>query len=116
MGLIRPEISTKMKFFLLASLLSLVSVSAFVLPQATPSLSFGNKITKQQPKTQVNLFDSIPMETISSVSDVANNLLIASKETDFGGYTGPIAGLLTIGGLIVVLAPPLSNPDAEEAE
>lgn len=107
-----------MKFFLLASLLSLVSVSAFVLPQATPSLSFGSKITKEQPKTQVNLFDvnSIPMETISSVSDVANNLLIASKETDFGGYTGPIAGLLTIGGLIVVLAPPLSNPDAEEAE
>jgi len=42
--------------------------------------------------------------------------MIASKETDFGGYTGPVAGLLTIGALIVVLAPPLSNPDAEEVE
>ncbi len=100
-----------MKFFTLTFLLSLVSVSAFVVPQS----SFGNRLAKA-PKTQVNLFDSVPMETINSVQEVASNLMIASKETDFGGYTGPVAGLLTIGALIVVLAPPLSNPDAEEVE
>ncbi len=101
-----------MKFFVFSFLLSLVSVSAFVVPQS----SFGNRLAKTTPKTQVNLFDSVPMETISSVQEVASNLMIASKETDFGGYTGPVAGLLTIGALIVVLAPPLSNPDTEEAE
>jgi hypothetical protein len=101
-----------MKFFVFSFLLSLVSVSAFVVPQS----SFGNRLANTTPKTQVNLFDSVPMETISSVQEVASNLMIASKETDFGGYTGPVAGLLTIGALIVVLAPPLSNPDANEAE
>ncbi|GJD09982.1 hypothetical protein Gasu2_42020 [Galdieria sulphuraria] len=32
---------------------------------------------------------------------------IAASESDFGGYTGPIIGLLTIFALIIFLSPPL---------
>ncbi|KAK4525445.1 hypothetical protein GAYE_SCF12G3353 [Galdieria yellowstonensis] len=34
---------------------------------------------------------------------------IAASESDFGGYTGPIIGLLTIFALIVFLSPPLKE-------
>jgi hypothetical protein len=47
----------------------------------------------------------------AAAQEVATNVLVASKETDFGGYTGPVAGLLTIGALIVLLAPPLQGAD-----
>lgn len=54
--------------------------------------------------------DMIPAESFQAASDV----LIAAKDTDFGGYTGPIAGLITLGALIVVLAPPLTSQAKEE--
>lgn len=54
--------------------------------------------------------DMIPAESFQAASDV----LIAAKDTDFGGYTGPIAGLITLGALIVVLAPPLTSQTKEE--
>lgn len=35
--------------------------------------------------------------------------LIAAKDGDFGGYTGPIIGLLIIGIIIAVLTPPVKE-------
>lgn len=58
----------------------------------------------------MSLMDSVD---VSAVQEVATNLLLASKETDFGGYTGPIAGLLTIGAIILVLSPPLAKPESD---
>lgn len=54
--------------------------------------------------------DVMPTESIQVASDV----LLAAKDTDFGGYTGPIAGLITLGALILVLAPPLTTKPTEE--
>jgi len=47
------------------------------------------------------------MSPVDIAPEVTQNLLIAAKSTDFGGFTGPIVGLLTVFGLILVLAPPL---------
>lgn len=98
-----------------------------------------------------------PNESTQNRQDVATSVLLAAKDTDFGGYTvrvvcvrddarlcgwcmldptqslcahpnpspilfnrqrnktqGPIAGLITIGALIVVLAPPLKTQEADE--
>eukprot|EP00953_Heterococcus_sp_UTEX-ZZ885_P004986 3168-Heterococcus_DN1.PRE.1 len=46
--------------------------------------------------------------------EVGNNAMLlaanaANKEADFGGYVGPIAGLIAIGALILVLSPPLQD-------
>lgn len=57
---------------------------------------------------KMSLLDAVPAEALTTAQDVASSVLLASKETDFGGYAGPAAALLTIGALIVVLAPPLS--------
>jgi hypothetical protein len=54
--------------------------------------------------------DVLPAESIQGASDI----LLAAKDTDFGGYTGPIAGLITLGALILVLAPPLTKAQVEE--
>jgi hypothetical protein len=50
----------------------------------------------------------------AQVLEVGNNAMLlaanaASKEADFGGYVGPIAGLIAIGALILVLSPPLQD-------
>lgn len=60
---------------------------------------------------QMSLFDGVSAEALSSAQDVATSVILATKETDFGGYVGPAAGLLTLGALIVVLAPPLSSSE-----
>lgn len=44
-------------------------------------------------------------QTIMRASDV----LIAAREADFGGYTGPVIGLLIIGVIIAVLTPPVKE-------
>jgi hypothetical protein len=36
-------------------------------------------------------------------------LVLAAKEGDFGGYTFPVLGLLTIGALIAVLKAPMNE-------
>ena len=46
-------------------------------------------------------------QAIVKVSNVAT--LIATKNEDFGGYTGPILGLLVIGVIIAVLTPPVKE-------
>lgn len=48
-------------------------------------------------------------DSVATVQDIAQNILVATKSTDFGGYTGPALSLLTIFGLILVLAPPLKS-------
>lgn len=35
--------------------------------------------------------------------------VIATKDSDFGGYTGPIVALLIIGIIIAVLTPPIKE-------
>jgi hypothetical protein len=59
----------------------------------------------------MSLFDGVSAEALTSAQDVATSVILATKETDFGGYVGPAAGLLTLGALIVVLAPPLSSSE-----
>lgn len=51
----------------------------------------------------------VPMVQGAAVraSDVA--ALIAVKDNDFGGYTGPIAGLLVIGVIIALLTPAVKD-------
>jgi len=47
-------------------------------------------------------------EAIVRVSDLTPQLL-AAQESDFGGYTLPALGLLTIGVIIAVLTPPVKE-------
>lgn len=53
--------------------------------------------------------------SLAPVADVAMSRLsqvavsIAAKDGDFGGYTGPILGLLAIGIIIAVLTPPVKE-------
>ena len=57
--------------------------------------------------------DALATMIPSQVAEMGNSALLLadalSKEADFGGYVGPIAGLITIGGLILVLSPPLQD-------
>lgn len=36
-------------------------------------------------------------------------IVLSAKDGDFGGYTGPIIGLLTIAVIIAVLTPPVKE-------
>lgn len=47
-------------------------------------------------------------EAIVRVSEVTPRLL-AAQESDFGGYTLPVLGLLTIGIIIALLTPPVKE-------
>ncbi|CAN8067746.1 unnamed protein product [Agarophyton chilense] len=49
----------------------------------------------------------VAQEVSVKLNEVA--LVLASREGDFGGYTGPILGLLTIGVIIAVLTPPVKE-------
>lgn len=57
----------------------------------------------------VNRMSLAPLaQTVAfKTSDAAT--LLASKDGDFGGYTGPIVGLLIIGIIIAVLTPPVKE-------
>lgn len=46
-------------------------------------------------------------QAVVRAADVAS--LVAAREADFGGYTGPIVCLLIIGVLIAVLTPPVKE-------
>lgn len=46
-------------------------------------------------------------QVVVKASDVAT--VIAAKESDFGGYTFPVIGLLVIGIIIAVLTPPVKD-------
>lgn len=48
------------------------------------------------------------VQTIAFKASEASQL-IAVKDGDFGGYTGPIFGLLIIGVIIAVLTPPVKE-------
>ncbi|GAB5035953.1 Hypothetical protein NocV09_03200010 [Nannochloropsis oceanica] len=89
-------------FALVAAIIMSIS-SAFMPP--TPRMA-----RQARTVTKLSPMDVIPAESFQAASDV----LIAAKDTDFGGYTGPIAGLITLGALIIVLAPPLTSQAKEE--
>lgn len=45
-----------------------------------------------------------------AISNIAANAnLVASSSSDFGGYLFPIAGILSLGAIILYLAPPLAD-------
>jgi hypothetical protein len=46
---------------------------------------------------------------LSQLNDIGTILM--AKESDFGGYTGPIVGIATIATLIIVLSPPLKDAE-----
>lgn len=46
-------------------------------------------------------------DVVIKTNDTA--LMLATKDGDFGGYTGPIIGLLIIGVIIAVLTPPVKE-------
>lgn len=49
-------------------------------------------------------------ETVDVISQVADNAqLIASSVSDNGGYFFPVAGLGSLGAIILYLAPPLAD-------
>ncbi|KAJ8904588.1 hypothetical protein NDN08_001106 [Rhodosorus marinus] len=50
---------------------------------------------------------TMDVEVANKVMDVF--MTVASKESDWGGYTGPVVGLLTIVTLIAILSPPLKD-------
>lgn len=45
----------------------------------------------------------------SAVGAVQNAGILLARDGDFGGYTGPIIGLLTIAVIIAVLTPPVKE-------
>eukprot|EP00542_Grammatophora_oceanica_P016877 CAMPEP_0194040670 /NCGR_PEP_ID=MMETSP0009_2-20130614/12632_1 /TAXON_ID=210454 /ORGANISM="Grammatophora oceanica, Strain CCMP 410" /LENGTH=92 /DNA_ID=CAMNT_0038683881 /DNA_START=66 /DNA_END=344 /DNA_ORIENTATION=+ len=82
--------------------LFVVAASAFVAP-ANRALSQPAFARAQAPKMTL-------IEADVAVSSIANNAnLIASSVTDFGGYLFPVFGLLSLGGIILFLAPPLAD-------
>mmetsp|Transcript_13298 Transcript_13298/g.18763 ORF Transcript_13298/g.18763 Transcript_13298/m.18763 type:complete len:101 (+) Transcript_13298:71-373(+) len=100
-----------MKFIALIIAFVVASASAFV---TSPSKNVVSR-TRVQPKMNLDAFSPmISMPFIESTSDISSNnaMLLAeavSKASDFGGYVGPIVGLITLGGLILVLSPPLAE-------
>ncbi|CAM9119509.1 unnamed protein product [Discosporangium mesarthrocarpum] len=56
-----------------------------------------------------DIMPAVPAEAHNQLVELSNNLLLASSPSDFGGYTGPVIGLLTIGAIILVLSPPLAD-------
>lgn len=51
-----------------------------------------------------------------AASQLATNVLLASKETDFGGYTGPAVGLVVVFVLIALLTNPYDDTVAKRPE
>jgi len=60
---------------------------------------------------RVNMaLDAVAADAVIKSSELFNTaLMLASKEGDFGGYLGPAIGLLSIGAIIIALAPPLKD-------
>jgi len=53
--------------------------------------------------------DVATADSVVSTVEALNNLVVASSANDFGGLAAPIAGLGFLTGLIVLLAPPISE-------
>eukprot|EP00184_Porphyridium_aerugineum_P008299 CAMPEP_0184691214 /NCGR_PEP_ID=MMETSP0313-20130426/122_1 /TAXON_ID=2792 /ORGANISM="Porphyridium aerugineum, Strain SAG 1380-2" /LENGTH=91 /DNA_ID=CAMNT_0027148891 /DNA_START=135 /DNA_END=410 /DNA_ORIENTATION=- len=64
---------------------------------------------RSAPRVSMSMEAAATDVMIKSVDVFNTALLMASKETDFGGYTIPAIGLLSIGALILALAPPLKD-------
>ncbi|KAG5183843.1 hypothetical protein JKP88DRAFT_238153 [Tribonema minus] len=97
-----------MKFVALIVALCLACASAFV---TSPVNSLARV---SAPKTQAKMSMSLDAfaTALPQAAQATNNAAVilaeaSSKAGDFGGYVGPVAGLLAIGALILVLSPPL---------
>ncbi|EWM22240.1 hypothetical protein Naga_100597g5 [Nannochloropsis gaditana] len=99
------QIKMRVSFALVALMAAVIlSLSSAFVPPTPRMTRQARTVSKMTP------MDVVSTESIQAASDV----LLAAKDTDFGGYTGPIAGLITLGALILVLAPPLTTKPTEE--
>lgn len=68
-------------------------------------LIYGSCITN--PSDDVFRMSLAPLSQEAVAKASESSMLIAAKVNDFGGYTGPILGLLVIAVIIAVLTPPV---------
>ncbi|CAM9180829.1 unnamed protein product [Choristocarpus tenellus] len=87
---------------------SVVRTGSFAAP-VRPAVSASNTNMKMGLESIADVLPAIPEEAHNQMAELSNNLLLAASTSDFGGYTGPAIGLLTVGALIVVLSPPLAD-------
>jgi hypothetical protein len=81
-----------------------------LLPSAVRSVAQPSATTTRMSLSPVDVFAQIPVEQQDKLLEVSNSFMtLASKESDFGGYTGPIVGLGLIAALVLVLSPPLAD-------
>ncbi|CAM9793264.1 unnamed protein product, partial [Phaeothamnion confervicola] len=76
-----------------------------------PALPATSAPKTQGVKMSLDAFASaIPAAAQTQLAELANSaIVLAGKTDDFGGYIGPISGLVAIGALILVLSPPLQD-------
>lgn len=91
----------------------MLSVATAFVPSSSRSpvlRSVRPAVRPQQMKpTQMSLdITQLSSETLNTVEQL-NNLVVASSSSDWGGLAGPIAGLGFLVGVIVLLAPPVSD-------
>ena len=96
--------------------MSLETVAAAVVPSQQQVL----RMKYSQLLIALSVFAEQPLNALvlihmsfTQMFEVSNSVLLAanslSKEADFGGFVGPVVGLLTIGAFILVLSPPLQD-------
>lgn len=83
-------------------------VSSFCGASLSTPVSKRAVVTRPTARPAVRMSVAPLVETgIANVSEVSH--LIAAQVNDFGGYTGPVLGLLAIGVIISVLTPPVKD-------
>ena len=91
------------------------SAVSFSAPAARAQRQLANArpvATQQRNKQAARMVavDAAAVDAVISASDVLRSVLVvAAEESDFGGYVGPAIGLLSIGAIILALAPPLKD-------
>ena len=63
-------------------------------------------VAREAPK--VNMMENVAADFTSNVAAASSNV-VASSVTDFGGYLFPVFGIISLGALILYLAPPLAD-------
>lgn len=87
---------------------------AFVAPFTGTPLRLSSRVAVSTRATPVRVarqprMSLAPLSQNVSAKVLETAQLIATKDGDFGGYTGPIIGLLIIGIIIAVLTPPIKE-------
>eukprot|EP00632_Arachnochrysis_sp_CCMP2950_P013371 CAMPEP_0185692652 /NCGR_PEP_ID=MMETSP1164-20130828/2681_1 /TAXON_ID=1104430 /ORGANISM="Chrysoreinhardia sp, Strain CCMP2950" /LENGTH=94 /DNA_ID=CAMNT_0028359393 /DNA_START=34 /DNA_END=318 /DNA_ORIENTATION=- len=87
----------------LLSLLALVAAAAaFVAPHARLAAT-----SAARPATVAT--HVAPVDAVVDAAPALQSFLVASSESDFGGYFFPVVGLTLLGAIITFLSPPLKD-------